>query len=299
MFEFVASAFGYILNFIYNLVNNYGYAIIIFTLILKIVMLPLSIKQQKTMKKTTKMQAKVKEIQEKYSNDQLRMSQELTDLYKRENMSPFSGCLSTLVHFVIILSMFYLVSSPLTYMKHIEPEIVSNYAKEVMGENNENGVRYPEIAIIKQKASVDEKVNINMEFLGLDLSDVPSSDYEDPKVFIIPALYVITSLITTKLMPAINNASKEKANKDKEVIVENKEKTGKELVKTKDGKEDEINEEEAMAQMNKSMSLMMPFMTVSIACIAPLGLALYWLVSNLLNIIERLIINKVVKEEEE
>ena len=227
------------------------------------------------------------------------MSQELTDLYKRENMSPFSGCLSTLVHFVIILSMFYLVSSPLTYMKHIEPEIVSNYAKEVMGENNENGVRYPEIAIIKQKASVDEKVNINMEFLGLDLSDVPSSDYEDPKVFIIPALYVITSLITTKLMPAINNASKEKENKDKEVIVENKEKTGKELVKTKDGKEDEINEEEAMAQMNKSMSLMMPFMTVSIACIAPLGLALYWLVSNLLNIIERLIINKVVKEEEE
>ena len=299
MFEFVASAFGYILNFIYNLVNNYGYAIIIFTLILKIVMLPLSIKQQKTMKKTTKMQAKVKEIQEKYSKDQLRMSQELTDLYKRENMSPFSGCLSTLVHFVIILSMFYLVSSPLTYMKHIEPEIVSNYAKEVMGENNENGVRYPEIAIIKQKASVDEKVNINMEFLGLDLSDVPSSDYEDPKVFIIPALYVITSLITTKLMPAINNASKDKENKDKEVIVENKEKTGKELVKTKDGKEDEINEEEAMAQMNKSMSLMMPFMTVSIACIAPLGLALYWLVSNLLNIIERLIINKVVKEEEE
>ena len=299
MFEFVASAFGYILNFIYNLVNNYGYAIIIFTLILKIVMLPLSIKQQKTMKKTTKMQAKVKEIQEKYSNDQLRMSQELTDLYKRENMSPFSGCLSTLVHFVIILSMFYLVSSPLTYMKHIEPEIVSNYAKEVMGENNENGVRYPEIAIIKQKASVDEKVNINMEFLGLDLSDVPSSDYEDPKVFIIPALYVITSLITTKLMPAINNASKDKENKDKEVIVENKEKTGKELIKTKDGKEDEINEEEAMAQMNKSMSLMMPFMTVSIACIAPLGLALYWLVSNLLNIVERLIINKVVKEEEE
>lgn len=264
-------------------------------------MLPLSIKQQKTMKKTTKMQAKVKEIQEKYSSDQLRMSQELTDLYKRENMSPFSGCLSTLVHFVIILSMFYLVSSPLTYMRHIEPEIVSNYAKEVMGENNENGVRYPEIAIIKQKANVDEKVNINMEFLGLDLSDVPSSDYEDPKVFIIPALYVITSLITTKLMPTINNASKEKENKEnkEDVIVENKEKTGKELIKTKDGKEDEINEEEAMAQMNKSMTLMMPFMTVSIACIAPLGLALYWLVSNLLNIIERLIINKVVKEEEE
>ena len=74
--------------------------------------------------------------------------------------------------------------------------------------------------------------------------------------------------------------------------------TGKELIKTKDGKEDEINEEEAMAQMNKSMSLMMPFMTVSIALIAPLGLALYWFISNLLTIAERQIITKVIKEEE-
>ena len=81
MFKFIASAFGYILNFIYNLVNNYGLAIIIFTVLLKLIMLPLTIKQQKTMKKTTEMQAKVKEIQNKYSNDQLRMSQELTDLY--------------------------------------------------------------------------------------------------------------------------------------------------------------------------------------------------------------------------
>ena len=51
--------------------------------------------------------------------------------------------------------------------------------------------------------------------------------------------------------------------------------------------------------MNKSMNMMMPIMTVSIACIAPLGLALYWLISNLLGIVERLIISKVVKEEEE
>ena len=82
MSKFIASAFGYILNFIYNLVNNYGLAIIIFTILLKLIMLPLTIKQQKTMKKTTKLQAQVKEIQEKYSSDQLRMRQELNDLYK-------------------------------------------------------------------------------------------------------------------------------------------------------------------------------------------------------------------------
>ena len=72
MFSFFASLFGYILNAIYGVVNNYGIAIIIFTVILKTVMLPISIKQQKTMKKSAKIQVKAKEIQEKYSNDQVR-----------------------------------------------------------------------------------------------------------------------------------------------------------------------------------------------------------------------------------
>ena len=58
-----ANLFGYILNFIYNIVNNYGLAIIIFSILIKIILLPLSIKQQKTMKKTTKIQNKLKEIQ--------------------------------------------------------------------------------------------------------------------------------------------------------------------------------------------------------------------------------------------
>ena len=141
MSKFIASAFGYILNFIYNLVNNYGLAIIIFTILLKLIMLPLTIKQQKTMKKTTKLQAQVKEIQEKYSSDQLRMSQELNDLYKRENMSPFSGCLTSLVHFFIVLSIFYLVSSPLTYMRHVEPELITKYTEEAREELGPENVR--------------------------------------------------------------------------------------------------------------------------------------------------------------
>ena len=96
MFEFFANIFGYALNFIYNIVNNYGIAIIIFTIILKAIMIPMNLKQQKTMKKSAKIQVKSKEIQEKYGNDPVRMNQELMDLYKAENMSPFSGCLSSI-----------------------------------------------------------------------------------------------------------------------------------------------------------------------------------------------------------
>lgn len=295
MFEFIATAFGYILNFIYNLVNNYGIAIIIFTILLKLIMLPISIKQQKTMKKTARVQEQVKEIQDKYKSDQLRMNQEMMDLYKRENMNPFSGCLVTLVQFFIILSMFYLVSRPLTYMRQVEPEIINDYVNEIKEENPNQRLAYTEIAVIKAKAATDEKVNINMDFFGVDLSDVPSENLNDFKVYIIPALYVMTSLLSTKMIRMTNGTTKKE--KEEEAVKEEIKKTGKELVKT--GKDDEINEEEAMEQMNKSMRYMMPVMTISIAFIAPLGLALYWFVSNLLNIIERLLVNKFVKEEEQ
>lgn len=286
MFKFVAATFGYILNFIYNLVNNYGFAIIIFTILLKLVMLPISIKQQKTLKKTKKVQAQVKEIQDKYSNDSLRMNQELVDLYKRENMSPFSGCLTSIIQFVVILSIFYLVSSPLTYMKHMDSTKIAEYSKEILEQNENQRVNYVEIAIIKAKAAEDEDVKINMDFFGLDLSDVPTQDYSDPKVFIIPVLYVITSFVSMKINKSMTDMSLG-------------EKTKEDTKPNKNGEDEEINEEEAMAQMNKSMTMMMPIMTVSIACIAPLGLALYWLVSNLLNLLERFVLSKVLKEEEE
>ena len=91
MFDFFANIFGYVLNFIYNFVGNYGLALIIFTVLLKLAMLPMSIKQQKTLKKNTKIQAEVKVLQDKYANDPVRLNQEMMDLYKSENMSPFSG----------------------------------------------------------------------------------------------------------------------------------------------------------------------------------------------------------------
>lgn len=291
--SFFANIFGYLLNYIYEFVNNYGLAIIIFTVLLKLIMLPVSIKQQKTLKKTSKIQAEAKIIQEKYSNDQLRQSQELMDLYKREHMSPFSGCLSSIIQFIIILSMFFLVSRPLTYMKHIDPELINNYTKQLT-EEAEGQVRYTEIAIIKNMSEKDENVKINMNFLGLDLSDVPSQNYKDPKVFVIPVLYVITSIVTMKLTTNMNKKAKEESEKNNNInVIEND--TQKDLVV----KKEDDKEADAMEEMNKQMALMMPIMSVSIALIAPLGLALYWLISNLLNIFERLIINKYFKDEEE
>ena len=272
MFQFIENIFGYLLEWLYNGIGqNYGIALILFTIILRIILLPLTIKQQKSMKKTTELQGKMQEIQFKYKNNPELMNKEIMDLYKRENLSPFSGCISSIVQILIILSVFYLVSRPLTYMKKIDPGIIENYRNEISAENDGKISNYYEIEIIQKKAAQDENIKVNMDFLGLDLSKVPSQNMTDIKVYIIPILYVISSIFSIKMT------------------------TG----KTKKKEQNGSSEPDMTQQMNKSMSYMMPIMAVSIAFVAPLGLALYWLISNILMILERIVINKYVDSKEE
>ena len=278
IFDFFANTFGLFLNFLYNLVQNYGLAIVIFSVCIKLILFPISIKQQKTLKKSAKVQSKMKELQDKYSNNQEKLTQEVMELYKTEKMSPLGGCLSAIVQVLLLLSVFYLVRSPLTYMKKVEPTVIETY-KEQLSEDSKNSA-YPEIAIIQQFGSQDEKININMNLFGLDLSLIPTSDLTNYKAFIIPALYVLTTFVSMKLT---NNMQKLNSKKDENENLENKEK----------------DEMDAVLQANKSMNLMMPIMSVAIALAAPLGLALYWLTNNILMIIERLIMNKFFNNVEE
>ncbi len=295
---FISELFGYVLNALYNLFANYGIAIIIFSVLLRIILIPITIKQQKTMKKSNKMQEEMKQIQFKYKNNPEKLNQETMDLYKREKFNPFSGCLSAILQLIIILAVFWLVSQPLTYMKKVQNSEIYKEYKTKIEQSSTTKSSYKEIAIINavesdykkieeqlkdeniqnreelenRKASLEE-LKLNMDFLGIDLSKVPTQSLNDWKVYIIPVLYVITSFIsirmTTKMQTTKNN----------------------------DGEKSE--ELQSMDQMNKSMSYMMPIMSISIAIIAPLGLALYWFMSNILMILERLVINKFMSSKEE
>ena len=283
----IANLFGYLLDFLYNIFNNYGIAIIVFSVILRIILIPVTISQQKAMKKSEKMQEMMREIQRKYKNNPEKLNQETINLYKKEKMNPFSGCLSSILQIVIILSVFWLVSKPLTYMKKVEPEVINGYIEEIKNEDGKVAA-YPEIQVIQRKADANEAVNINMDFFGLDLSKVPNQNIKDYTVYIIPLLYVITSFISIKIT---NNKKK------KEKLPQIEEKTGsRENDPAADKKEESL---EAMQEMTNSMNYMIPIMSISIAFIAPLGLALYWLMSNILIIIERLVIDKIIKNKEE
>ena len=157
MFQFFANMFGYLLYVMYNLVNNYGLAIILFTLTIKILLIPLSIKQQKTMKKSSELQEKMKVIQFKYKNDQEKMNQEVMNLYKTEKMSPFSGCITALVQMLLLLSIFYLVRSPITFMEKLPQENINTYIQQLKdGEKTVSNV-YPEIDLIREYNYLKEK----------------------------------------------------------------------------------------------------------------------------------------------
>lgn len=290
MFQFFANIFGYLLNIINNFVGNYGLAIILFTLIIKLIMLPLSVKQQRTMKKSAKIQEKMKILQFKYKNDPEKLNREMMDLYKQENMSPFSGCLSAIVQFILLISIFYMVRFPLTYMVKMDNSQLEIYIQQMKNDEIVVSQSYSEIDIIrelnylKEKFPEDEalnKINLNMQFLGLDLSKIPQQNLGDWTVYIIPILYIISTFISMKITTSMQNNKKQKDN----------------VIDITENKENERNEmEDAMAQSNKMMSWMMPIMSVSISLVAPLGLALYWLVNNILMIGERLILDKIIKD---
>ena len=290
---FLANLFGYVLNFLYEWVQNYGWAMILFSVLLQFILLPLSIKQQKSMKKSAKIQQEMKKLQVKYKNNPELLNQEVMGLYKKEKVSPFSGCLSSIIQLILFLSVFYLVSRPLTYMLKVDPTVIQNYEQEIT-ESGETS-SYPEMKIIEEKAAEDESVYINMDFIGLDLSKVPMQNLSDIKVLIIPIIYVITTFVNIKLITNMNK-TKEQREKEKEDKKRKKQKNA-----LTDGKQEESMEEqlESMQQMTNSMNYMMPIMSIAIALIAPLGLSLYWLVKNILQLGERVLLNKVLKDKEE
>lgn len=296
MFQFFANIFGYLLNIINNFVGNYGLAIILFTIIIKIVMLPLSMKQQRTMKKSAKLQEEMKVLQFKYKNDPEKLNREMMDLYKKENMSPFSGCLSAIAQFILLISIFYMVRYPLTYMEKIDKSQLDTYVQQMKDDGMVVSQAYSEIDVVreldylKQKFPEDQtlnRINLNMQFFGLDLGKIPQQNLGDWTVYIIPVLYIISTFISMRITTSMQSKTKKKD--DIVDITENDENA--------ENKENKRNEmEDAMAQSNKMMSWMMPIMSVSISLVAPLGLALYWLVNNILMISERLVLDKFIKD---
>ncbi len=191
---------GMIIQWIYNFCGNYGVAIILFTLLIRILLLPLSVKQQKSMAKTQALQPKLLEIQQKYKNDKERQSRETMELYRKYNASPMSGCLPLIIQLVIIICLVNVIYNP---------------AKYVLG--------LADVARIDGIAKAVE-AGMNFDFLTMDLSKAPSAfglppqNVADFRYWIIPLLATLATWASGKLsqVMAEKNKPKKRTGSDQE-----------------------------------------------------------------------------------
>lgn len=288
MFEYlITRPMGWIITQIYNLVANYGLAIILFTIIIKMILLPLNIKSQKAMRKQQKIQPLVQELQSKYANDQEKMQRELSKIYKENNISMTGGCLPMLIQFPILIGLYQVIQRPLTYLMNVDfslQEVIDKVymLRDAMADSIGSLATQTVETLSKtsqiQMAKWAEIVNgpndpwaVNFNFCGLDLSNTPSaafskimaldfSDWSIILLLIIPALAVILSVLSTKITAIQSGQDKNKNN-------------------------------DATNQMSKTMTLMMPLMTLFFTITLPSGLGIYWIISSLVQIIQQLALN--------
>ena len=269
MFELVKVPIGYLLGWIYNLIPNYGWALIVFTLVVKLLLLPLGLKQQKSMTKMQAMQPKITALQEKYKNDQQKLSQETMKLYKEYGVSPMGGCLPMLIQLPILFALYRVLYRPLTYMLHMSDKAIGALGNQfVIDMSSKNPMAQIQIA---EKASL-----IDFDFFGLNLSANPNAEGWFTIAMIIPILAAVTTYFSSKITMLMNKNKKEekKDEKPKRIL-------------SPDQKDTKPNANE----MGQTMTWIMPVFTLWITATFPAALGIYWVASNVFSIGQTMLLN--------
>ena len=280
MLDFISVPMGSILKFIYdNLAfQNYGIAIIFFTVGVKTLLLPMTIKQVQSTSKISEIQPQMQEIQKKYSDDKEKQSAEMMRLYKENKVNPAGGCLPLLMQMPILFSLYYVISQPLKYMVGKSPEIIAQlYSLIPQGSENINQMK--DISVITYFSTHPEQLSqvtnllkpeelLNMSFLGINLGAVPSwnptsyilsgSEIQSYLLLLIPVLSALTSYNSMKYLM-------------------------KDTPKT--------SGTEMQTSIQNSMALLSPIMSGVIAFTVPAGLGLYWIIGNIYQLFQQIFMN--------
>lgn len=255
----ITTPLGYILSFIYDLVQNYGWAVIIFTLITKLIILPLSLKQQKSMSKMQTVRPLMEHIQTKYKDDPQRLQQETMKIYKEYGISPAGGCLPLLIQFPIIIGLYQVINRPLSFILHLPQDAVAKvmtmYGADVKNVSAQIGVcRDMDPAAVMQELGIAVE-KLNFEFLGLDLSYNPNFGILN-WFWVIPILSAATAYLSSYVMRKIQGTPQQEGSM-------------------------------------KTMNLLMPLMSAYFCFILPAGVGLYWIASNVFQIVQSIVLDKI------
>ena len=253
--DFLAVPMGMLVRLLYNMVSGldskyisaYAISIIISTIIFKLVVLPLTLKQSKSMKKMQELNPKIQELQQKYGKDPQTLQRKQMELYKDANYSPFSGCLPLLIQFPILIAFFYVIRDPVKYV-FMDQELFDTINRTFLW--------------IKDLGFTENHIFENGVINGLSMGgmSLPFLGYALPVLAVITG---VTTYLTTKMTA-----------------------------------QPSINEQQASTQ--RTMNMMMPIMIFIFSIQFPAGLALYWVVSNLFQLVQQYIVlnsSKNPKEE--
>lgn len=266
LFGFIAVPLGWLMKVIYDIVGNYGIALLLFTLVTKIILFPLSIKQQKSTAKMSAYQPMIQEIQKKWANDKNRQQEELMKLQQEYGFSPTAGCLPMLVQFPILFGLIEVIYRPVQYILQV-PQAVLEQCGEMLRSAGVTITAYADTAVISAIQ------NGTMDFSGvLTAQQIEAIDKFDFKLFGVMDLTQIPEFgfNLLVLIPILSAVS---------MIIS-------QIVTMK------MSGQEMQGSM-KMMPYMMCVMFLFFGFSVPTGVSLYWIYTNLFGLVQSVILKKM------
>ena len=253
--SFINKPFGWILEYIAGLVGgNFAASIFLFTLLINLILIPLSIKSQKSTVQQTRIKPKLDELKKRYGDDKQKYNAEMQKLYQEENVSMSGGCLPLILRLIFMMSIYWIILSPLTYLMHIDKNVISEAVK-TLGTTAKSG---SELAVIDavRNGTIDSPAiakaleSINFEFFGINLTQTPNFSFnifnDFQTIWIMPIIAFGAQILSSLLSMAMQK----KINPD--------------------------------APSMNSMLLMMPLISLFIGFSLPGGVTFYWACSSLI-----------------
>ncbi len=289
IWDIIRVPFGYLLEWFYLLTNNYGIALILFALVVKLILLPISIKSKKSTMKMTRLSPQLKELEKKYGDDKMKYQQAVQKFYQEEGISPTGGCLWSFIPLLILIPLYEVIRRPLIYMMHLPAataEAIVDALKN-LGVTLSTNPYYEQMVaasklpqyIEQVRSSVPELAGVNIptlnfSFLGVDLSTVPNwrfwtlAGWAAIGLFLIPLVSGFINWLSMWISQKQNSS-----------------------VSTNEKGEREAAADAAAGSM-KTMMLIMPFFSIYIGFTMPASISIYWIAQGLLGIVQEWILTK-------
>ena len=298
---YICVPFAWLVRLFYNLTNSYGVALILFTLVIKLIMLPFQMKSKKSMMRMSRVSGQMQDIQKRYANNQVKLQEEMQKIYEEEGVNPMSGCLWGFLPLPILMALYSIIRQPITHFMMLSKDVLQTVVQSAAdaGVNLTNIVMmdkatgtpvlkdglyqlasYGQINLVKAVQEMGLSTpegwfDMNYNFLGLDLTATPweyvknfTFTWAVIGVILIPILAGLSQFVFSKL-----------------------------TMKT------QPQADAAGGASMKSMMYMMPLMSVYIAFIMPAALGVYWIAQSVFSLIQEAILNKTfsakLSEEEE